>query len=222
MSFKSIFIKDDADNTETPVGKHPDASASETNGTCPQISASGLTSGQNAATESGDIVKKLWQVLIDKNLPGPDYLEVKNTAAALSAMNLPLDKCYEAAFRTLNASNPNFTKDVLLKSIDTYIGFIKQEQSDGKSECDRKRQIQIGEKTERSKQLLEHKEDLEKQIASLQEQVIQTESSIMKMKLEIERSTAEIDKEEEVFNASIESVVSSLNNDRKIMETLTI
>lgn len=86
-------------------------------------------------TETNEtIVKNLWQVLIDKNLLGPDYLEVKNTAAALQTMNLPLDKCHEAAFRTLNAPNPDFTKQKLLDSIDTYIDFIKQEQSDGKKD----------------------------------------------------------------------------------------
>jgi len=174
-------------------------------------------------TETNEtIVKNLWQVLIDKNLPGPDYLEVKNTAAALQTMNLPLDKCYEAAFRTLNASNPDFTKQKLLDSIDTYIDFIKQEQLDGKKECEKKRQVQIGEKTERVKQLVEHKKELEKQIKDLQEQVLQSDNSITQLQQDIELSTAEINKQEIIFNNSIECVIASLNNDKNIMNNLTI
>ena len=51
-----------------------------------------------------NIVKDLWNVILNKNLPGPDYLEVVNSAAKLESMGLPEDKRYEAAFKMLTAS----------------------------------------------------------------------------------------------------------------------
>jgi len=161
-------------------------------------------------------------VLIDKNLPGPDYLEVKNNASALQEMNLPIEKCYEAGFRTLKASYPNFTKEALLASIDTYIGIVRQEQADGKKECDAKRQKQIGDKTVRIGQLNEHKRELEKQIAELQSQISSTNESIAQLQSEVSVASSEIDNEEALFNNSIESVVATLNSDKEIMSKLTI
>ena len=217
MSLKNIFIKDEEKGTE--VSGTTQQGNVQMNAT-PFVEQS-IVSEQTSDT-SETIVKNLWQVLIDKNLPGPDYLEVKNTAAALQAMNLPIDKCYEAAFRTLQAANPDFTKQKLIDSIDAYINYVRQEQSDGKKECDRKRQIQIGEKTTRVSQLSEHKKELEKQIKELQDQIAQTEGSIFQLEQDIQKSTSEINREEVVFNNSIESVIASLNSDKNIMNNLTI
>lgn len=225
MSIKDIFFKDEPN--EESKAQHKETMQKET----PQIATSTFvnqtskTVGENVPNTNevnDNIVKSLWQVLIDKNLPGPDYLEVKNSAAALQAMNLPIDKCYEAGFRTLQASCPDFTKEKLLSSIDKYIELIQQEQADGKKECEAKRQKQIGEKTSRINQLVEHKNDLEKQVEELKAQIASTEESISKLKNEVDASVLKIDREEALFNNSIENVILTLNNDKDIMSKLTI
>ena len=117
-----------------------------------------------------NIVKDLWNVILNKNLPGPDYLEVVNSAAKLESMGLPEDKRYEAAFKMLTASYPNFTKDDLLSSIDTYIGFIQEELVEGKKQCQEKRAANIGDRQMRIQQLNEHANSILLEIEKLQQE----------------------------------------------------
>lgn len=222
MALKDLFIKSEGTVESQPTQANQQTIQMETT----TFVGNQSSMQQNNVTQTNEvndnIVKSLWQVLIDKNLPGPDYLEVKNSAAALQAMNLPIDKCYEAGFRTLKASYPNFTKEGLLSSIDTYIEIVRQEQADGKKECEAKRQKQVGEKTTRISQLNEHKNELTKQIADLQSQIETTNASIAQLETEVRCATDEINKEEALFNNSIENVIETLNNDKAIMEKLTI
>ena len=223
MGFKDIFFKEDEPKTGGNIQQAETQSVQiETSTFVGQPTVAPQVGTLQTSEVSEAIVKSLWQVLIDKNLPGPDYLEVKNNASALQEMNLPMEKCYEAGFRTLKASYPNFTKEALLASIDTYIGIVHQEQADGKKECDAKRQSQVGEKTVRIGQLNEHKKDLEKQIAELQSQIASTDVSIAQLQTEVNKATEEIDKKEALFNSSVENVIAALNSDKEIMSKLTI
>lgn len=224
MALKDLFIKSESEGTveSQPTQEIQQTIQMETTTFVGNPSSMQQSNVVQTKEVNDNIVKCLWQVLIDKNLPGPDYLEVKNSAAALQAMNLPIDKCYEAGFRTLQASHPNFTKDVLLSSINTYIEIVRQEQADGKKECEAKRQKQVGEKTTRINQLNVHKSELEKQIADLQSQIETTNASIAQLETEVRCATDEINKEEALFNNSIENVIETLNNDKAIMEKLTI
>jgi len=223
MALKDIFFKEEEPKVDEKVQPASQQSIQiETSTFVGQPTVSAQAASQQTTEVNDNIVKSLWQVLIDKNLPGPDYLEVKNNASALQEMNLPIEKCYEAGFRTLKASYPNFTKEALLASIDTYIGIVRQEQADGKKECDAKRQKQIGDKTVRIGQLNEHKRELEKQIAELQSQISSTNESIAQLQSEVSVASSEIDNEEALFNNSIESVVATLNSDKEIMSKLTI
>lgn len=223
MALKDIFFKEEEPKVDEKVLPASQQSIQiETSTFVGQPTVSAQAASQQTTEVNDNIVKSLWQVLIDKNLPGPDYLEVKNNASALQEMNLPMEKCYEAGFRTLKASYPDFTKEALLASIDTYIGIVRHEQADGKKECDAKRQTQIGDKTVRIGQLNEHKKDLEKQITELQSQIALTDASISQLQTEVNTATAEIDREEAVFNNSVENVIATLNSDKEIMSKLNV
>ena len=129
MGFKDFFIKEEEPTAGGNVQQQqvePQSVQIETSTFVGQPTVAPQVGTLQTSEVSEAIVKSLWQVLIDKNLPGPDYLEVKNNASALQEMNLPMEKCYEAGFRTLKASYPNFTKEALLASIDTYIGIVRQ------------------------------------------------------------------------------------------------
>ena len=238
--FLDLFIKADPDESNAIQSNVQNVCQSQVQTTVingqPQIQVNSMVFSQPAVTPvtdtsvsvvssadvNVDIIKNLQQVLIDKNLPGPDYLEVKQNAKALEDMKLPLDKCYEAGFRTIHAANPDFTKEKLLESIDTYINYVEQERADGMKECDVKRQAQVGDKQIRIQQLVEHKEDLAKQIAELQSQITSTDESIATLRAEVTTATAEIDQQERVFNNSINQVIANLNSDKEIMSKLTI
>lgn len=169
-----------------------------------------------------NIVKDLWNVILNKNLPGPDYLEVVNSAAKLESMGLPEDKRYEAAFKMLTASYPNFTKDDLLSSIDTYIGFIQEELVEGKKQCQEKRAANIGDRQMRIQQLNEHANSILLEIEKLQQEHKKSLESVKKLEAEVTEATQAIDREEIIFNNSINVVLERLNSDKKTMSDLNI
>ena len=169
-----------------------------------------------------NIVKDLWNVILNKNLPGPDYLEVVNSAAKLESMGLPEDKRYEAAFKMLTASYPNFTKDDLLSSIDTYIGFIQEELVEGKKQCQEKRAANIGDRQLRIQQLNEHANSILLEIEKLQQEHKKSLESVKKLEAEVAEATQAIDREEIVFNNSVNVVLERLNSDKKTMSELNI
>lgn len=169
-----------------------------------------------------NIVKDLWNVILNKNLPGPDYLEVVNSAAKLESMGLPEDKRYEAAFKMLTASYPNFTKDDLLNSIDTYIGFIQEELVEGKKQCQEKRAANIGDRQMRIQQLNEHANSILLEIEKLQQEHKKSLESVKKLEAEVAEATQAIDREEIVFNNSVNVVLERLNSDKKTMSELNI
>ena len=169
-----------------------------------------------------NIVKDLWNVILNKNLPGPDYLEVVNSAAKLESMGLPEDKRYEAAFKMLTASYPNFTKDDLLSSIDTYIGFIQEELTEGKKQCQEKRAANIGDRQMRIQQLNEHANSILLEIEKLQQEHKNSLEAAKKLEAEVAEATKAIDREEIVFNNSVNVVLERLNSDKKTMSSLNI
>ena len=186
------------------------------------MSVSTPVSTMSTNDDNENIVKDLWNVILNKNLPGPDYLEVVNSAAKLESMGLPEDKRYEAAFKMLTASYPNFTKDDLLSSIDTYIGFIQEELVEGKKQCQEKRAANIGDRQMRIQQLNEHANSILLEIEKLQQEHKKSLESVKKLEAEVAEATQAIDREEIVFNNSVNVVLERLNSDKKTMSELNI
>ena len=169
-----------------------------------------------------DIIRKLWEVLVAKNLPGPDYLEIRNSAAALESMNMPVNQRYEAAFKMLKASYPNFTKEHLMSSIDTYISFVNEELKEGMEQCSLKREKEINGKSAQIEQMKEQSqkilEDIEKKKAEYNEIL----TSIQSIESVLNESRSKLEKEELIFKNSINSVIDTLTTDKQIMSNLNI
>ena len=236
MGFMDIFVKPEENKEvspqqqsvkqQPPVQSQPEIMRS--NFSTPVVdnvshmSVSTPVSTMSTNDVNENIVKDLWNVILNKNLPGPDYLEVVNSAAKLESMGLPEDKRYEAAFKMLTASYPNFTKDDLLSSIDTYIGFIQEELVEGKKQCQEKRAANIGDRQMRIQQLNEHANSILLEIEKLQQEHKKSLESVKKLEAEVAEATQAIDREEIVFNNSVNVVLERLNSDKKTMSELNI
>lgn len=235
MGFMDIFVKPEENKDvsqqqsvkqQTTVQSQPEAvrsnfSAPVVDNVSP-MSVSMPVSSVTTNDVNENIVKDLWNVILNKNLPGPDYLEVVNSAAKLESMGLSEDKRYEAAFKMLTASYPNFTKDDLLSSIDTYIGFIQEELAEGKKQCQEKRAANIGDRQMRIQQLNEHANSILLEIEKLQQEHKNSLEAAKKLEAEVAEATQAIDREEIVFNNSVNVVLERMNSDKKTMSSLNI
>lgn len=175
-----------------------------------------------SATPSDEMVSKIWDQIISRNLPGPDYLELRNNASALEGLPLNEEQRLEAAFKVLKKTYPNLTKDVILRSIDTYVGVVEEERTAGLEECKKARQATIGEKESRLKVMRETNAETLKQIEELKKRYDETENNINNMEHEILSAKQQLDNKERMFNASIENALSVLKSDKNKISTLNL
>lgn len=229
INLRSIFFKDEEDEepqneqSTIPVREVPQQSQ-------PQAPAQPQQQSQPTAyvqpTDTSDvnenIIRKMWEILADRNLPGPDMLEVKNYAASLESTGLPLEKRYEAAFLMLKSQYPDFSKDTLLKSVDTYISYVNEEFGNGKQQFQNKRNEKVGKKEEGIARLTKENEETAKKIEELKIKLEKNMANIDNMKKEIETANAEIAHEEAVFNNTFSHFIKTLEKDKQTMSNLNI
>ena len=177
---------------------------------------------ETSASPSEDMVSKIWDQIISRNLPGPDYLELRNNASALEGLPLSEEQRLEAAFKVLKKTYPNLSKTVILKSIDTYLGIVEEERKAGLQECQSARTQVIGEKESRLKVMRDTNAETLKQIEELKKRYDETEANINKLEHEVLSASQQLDAKERMFNASIESAISVLNSDKNKISTLNI
>lgn len=215
-----------AANASAPVVSQPTVS-NFTNSTsianAPLAPESHTSSTINTTADTDDnIIKMLWETILAANTPAPDYCEIKQNAAALANLGLPLEKQYEGAFNVLKAQYPNFTKADIINSIDTYIKLIENESVEGKKQCEEKQKKEVGDKETRVQQLTETANDILKQIEDLQKQHNNILSSITNLQTEIKESTKEIQIQAQKFENSVNVVLNSLKTDKNTINTLNI
>lgn len=230
MAFKDLFVKSDETQKSVQTQQAP---STNQNGVsvvpaAPVINPTQVSTpvvsvpSQQTAEIDENIIKELWNVLIQKNLPGPDFLELKSSAAALESMGLPTEKRYEAAFKMLRASYPDFTKEILLNSIETYKGYVNEELNTGLNECEEKKKATVGAKqlllSEKESRLME----IQEQIAKLQAEYTEAQNEVLSIQQQIAENSQKLEHDEAVFRNSVEHVRNTLEQDKQIMSTLNI
>ena len=175
-----------------------------------------------SAAPSEEVMNRIWDVIIAKNLPGPDYLELKNNAAALDDMPLSEEQKLEASYKVIKKQHPKFSKEMILGSIDTYIGIVNEEKENGRKQCEELRQNTVGEKEARHKQLMESVEGIRKQIEEYQRQLAETTAAVNNIEHEILTAKQEIDAKEQAFTSSINTVIAAFQADKVKIASLNI
>ena len=226
MSLKDLFFIKEEDTQKAVVEPAKIKKEDFLTGTAPAASVS-IPSPESVpeatpSTANEDMVSKIWDQIISRNLPGPDYLELRNNASALEGLPLNEVQRLEAAFKVLKKTYPNLTKEIILQSIDTYMGVVEEERAAGLEECQKARKQTVGEKESRLQVMKDTNADTLKQIEELKRRYDETEANINKMEHEILSASQLLDKKESMFNASIESALAVLKSDKNKISTLNI
>ena len=188
------------------------------------VSPTGVSKAVESTLNMTDsnIVSKIWDTIIDKNLPGPDYLELKSSAAALESMGLSESQRYEAAFKMLKQTYQNLTRDVIVSSIDNYVAIVEQEKTDGINECLRIKEQRVGGKVAEIKRLNDSQAEIRQQMENLQKQLSDSIDAARQLEVEVSRETAELNNQEKAFRDSIATVVKQLNEDKARISKLNL
>ena len=179
-TIKSAFIVVE----ETPDTAVKETSVITQNNTNPPITENIATTSINEMSVNSinqQLLDKLCKRLEEKNLPGPDYMELK------TAMNddfikdaVPDEtKRFGIAFKTLQATAPTLTKQHVLNSIDTYISYLNSWKQEAIDDINNKRSEVAGKKQEIDK-LTQQMNELLKRRNELQVEVDETENKCNK------------------------------------------
>mgnify|MGYP006945957066 FL=1 len=122
----------------------------------------------------------------EANLPGPDYLELLQSAEQMKQYIPDETTRLKAAFGSIQGMDPRMTKEVVLASIDTYLGVIE---------------------AERGKATNLRIEQLREELKTLTDKSIDLNS-------EIQKNTAETAAFEARTNATIDKVTNRLSEDK--------
>ena len=200
MGFKGLFIKEEEQQQEKPKEVAPTVAS------VMPIQTPTITTGTGEVDK--EIETKIWEMIVAKNLPGPDYIEFKNVASGLTEIVPDENLRMKGAFNVLLKSYPNFTKEIILNSIDTYIGIVGEEKEKGRTECEELRRTS-------SADILRQIEELKKKSDAINQETLELEE-------EIRKSSEEIDRKERVFESSVQSVINTLESDKTRVTNLSL
>lgn len=214
MAFKDLFIKEESAPPKLPVVAQEIAPNAES------IMPSQPVVGK--APVDKEIEAKIWDMIVAKNLPGPDYIEFKNTAAGLTEITPDETMQLKGAFNVLKRTYPTFTKEIILSSIDTYIGIVNEEKEKGKKECEELRRTKVGDKVTSINNMKATAQEILKQIDDLKKQYEDVNAEIHKLEIEVTNDTNEIDSKERIFDSSVQAVINTLNADKVKVSNLNV
>ena len=177
---------------------------------------------QNSGIVDKEIEAKIWDMIVSKNLPGPDYIEFKNTAAGLVDITPDESMQMKGAFNVLKRSYPTFSKDIILASIDTYIGIVNEEKDKGLKELEGVRRENVGNKVESINNMKNSAAEILYQIDELKKKYEAINADIIKLESEVAEATNTIKTNENTFNNSVQAVINTLNSDKAKVSALTL
>jgi alpha-D-ribose 1-methylphosphonate 5-triphosphate diphosphatase PhnM len=156
-----------------------------------------------------ELLQKLCQAMEDSNLPGPDYLELKNVANNDDMKRAMPDEIQRltVAFITMKSSNPEMTKERVITSIDEYINMMENERKVGHEQLE----VIWNEKVESRKQVVSN---AEQRIAQIQTELKELVTFVQNESNEIASAINECNINKANFDTTVDFLVNNLMSDK--------
>lgn len=218
FNFMSLFVEQpsvDNNQKESVAANLPTPQISVTPSVVTNAAVPVPTVNKETTQVNQKILDKLCAHIENFNLPGPDYIELRKAANSEGMMTIPDESVrLQAAFATLKSMHPNFSKDTVLKSIDTYVAELRKQNDIAKAQIESKRKSEV---EDRKKEIKEK----EKRIAELQQEIVNISTEVSSMKETVAATDAECDKNISEFEYAVNLIVGNLEIDKaKISEKL--
>lgn len=153
----------------------------------------------------------LVSALTKSNLPGFDYLEFKQSLAALGAMDMDEQTAIRSAFAT--ASTVGLTKEKLLKTAEHYKQVLQTEKRQFDAALQKQIEQRIQGKAAEVAKLKKQVEEYKAKIAQLEAQIAKSQETIDHADEHISAAKEKIDSTRENFEHTLQSVVNEIDKD---------
>ncbi len=166
-----------------------------------------------AAEVDERVLDNIIAMLDEKNIPGPDYLELKKAANdEVLLKSIPDEKMrFTVSYATLKAASPSLNKKQILQSILTYIQYIEDERERGTAQFDKLWQDQV---VAREEAVAKSKTE----IAELEERLAKLKQFVEEQGGQVEAIKADCGKKKKDFNATVDYMIGKLRMDGAKLE----
>lgn len=204
-SIKSAFVTEVEDEPQVVETKPVNTIKPQVTMNFPSVTTTSVFEGQ----VNDELLQKLCQVMEDSNLPGPDYLELKNVANNDEMKMAMPDEAQRlmVAFITMKSGNADLTKERVITSISKYVELMENERKTGHEQLATIWNERVDAETKRV-------EEAEKEIAELQKQIQEKIQFVQTKRNEIASATNECNINKANFDATVDFLVKSLKDDQ--------
>ncbi len=159
------------------------------------------------------VLDNIIAMLDEKNLPGPDYLELKKAANdEVLLQSIPDEKMrFSVSYATLKAASPSLSKKQILQSILTYIQYIEDERERGTEQFNKLWQDQVVAREEAIEKAKAEIAELEAKLEKLKTFAQEQEGQVVAVK-------ADCGKKKKEFNATVDYMIGKLRMDGAKLE----
>lgn len=162
-----------------------------------------------------NILQNLLEYLEEKNIPGPDYFELKNAANTdVLRKAIPDENTrFTVSYATLKATAPQLNKQVILSSLDVYIQAMEEERQNGLNQFENMWQENI---VSKENEILRSKEELE----ILYKRINELNNFIEKSSIELEKSKKESQEKKDNFNYTVDHLIETFVKDKEKLDKI--
>lgn len=153
----------------------------------------------------------LTNALVKSNIPGFDYLEFKQSLAALSALNMEEETAIKSAFAT--AATMGLTKDKLLKTADHYKQVLYTEKKQFDAALEQQIEQRVKGKAAEVAKLKKQVEEYRAKIEQLEAQIAKSQDTIDSADEDIRSAKEKIEATRHNFEYTLQSVVNQIDRD---------
>ncbi len=159
----------------------------------------------------------LTKALEKSNLPGFDYLEFKQSLAALAEMNMDESTAFRSAYAT--ASTMGLTKEKLLESANHYKTVLSKEKQQFEAAMSKQMEQRVKSKEVEVEKLRKQIEEYQAKIKQLEEKIAKSQDTIDHADEHIQAAREKIETASENFNFTLQSIVNQIEKDIESIET---
>ena len=163
-------------------------------------------------------VNSLVSALEQNNLPGFDYVEFKQSMAAIDAMNLDTQTSIKSAFAT--AATMGLTKGKLMDSARHYIKVLNNEKEQFDLALKGQVKKKIDSKKDQVNQLKSLIKQYQDQIKQLQEEIDKSEKIIANADEDMQAAKNRIDDTKDRFESAYNSIVDEIRSDIELFKEI--
>jgi len=161
------------------------------------------------------------QIIADNNIQGIDYFEFAQALKSMGGIAGQSESVnFQSVFNILKVSDSTLTKDKLTKAIEHYVGVLKAEEAEFKSEMESSIQREVTSRRERAESLTEENKMLVQKIQEINDNIQKNNEEVLSLNSEAASAEAKIGQTHKNFITTLAYVISGLETDKEKINQL--